>query len=306
MVESQAPIRLWCFAYEYAAEIQSLLATGVYDLQGRTPYEHVMQYTPDISEYVVFKWYQWAYYWDSDYKEKKLCRWLGVAHQVGQAMCYNILLDTGHFIARSTVIPIPESEMNETILKEQMSQFSTNLHTKIGDHNKAVVKGEIINDDKIYYDAFFDKEDDDDVTWPWEKELHDLPLANQTQDSLEALDEYIGANIVLPGIDGEHVLTTIKGRKRDHNGALIGSSNPNPILDTRIFQVEFPDGHLEEYTTNKVAEALYSQCDQDGYDTGLVQEICDHQRSPSAIPISEGHTTSGTTTKPVITQKDGQ
>ena len=218
MVETQAPLRLWCFAYEYASEIQCLLANGTYDLQGRTPYEFIMQYTPDISEYVIFHWYQWSYYWDEQSKQKKLCRWLGIAHQVGQAMCFNVLLSTGEFIARSTVIPIPEHELNTTALKEQMALFTSTLHAKIGDHTKSIVKGEAIDNDCVYYDAFFDKEEEDNITWPWEQELQDLPLADQTQDTMDALDEYIGANIVLPGINGEPVLTTIKGRKRDYNG----------------------------------------------------------------------------------------
>ena len=52
MTRKSAPLRLWCFAYEHAADILSLCATGHYQLRGRTSYEHVMHYTPDISEYV--------------------------------------------------------------------------------------------------------------------------------------------------------------------------------------------------------------------------------------------------------------
>ena len=55
MEASNAPLRLWCFAFEYAADILSLLATGAYQLGGRTPYEIVMGYTPNISEYVSFQ-----------------------------------------------------------------------------------------------------------------------------------------------------------------------------------------------------------------------------------------------------------
>ena len=106
MQRSQAPIRLWCFAYEYAADLQSLMATGLYNLGGQTSYEHVMQYTPDISEYVGFEWYQWAYYWDQIEKEKILCRWLGVASKIGQAMCDFVLKSNGKYIARSTEYPL--------------------------------------------------------------------------------------------------------------------------------------------------------------------------------------------------------
>ena len=303
MANTNAPIRLWCFAYEYAAEVTSLLATGLYELEGRTPYEYVMQHTPDISEYVVFRWYQWSYYWDDDAKEKKLCRWLGVSSHVGQAMCFNILVSTGKFIARSTVIPIPDHDLHSDQIKQQMDAFDKLIHDAIGDHNKAIVKGETVNDDEIYYDAFFDPGNDDDITWPWEKELSELPLTNEDITSLDDLDKYIGANIVLPGRDGEHVLAVVKGRKRGLNGELIGNGNPNPILDTRIFQVEFPDGHLEEYATNKIAEALYSQVDEDGHNTGVMHEICDHRKSDKAVHISDGHITTGSTPKPVITTK---
>jgi len=303
MAETQAPIRLWCFAYEYAADICCLLATGLYDLGGRTPYEHVMQHTPDISEYTVFKWYQWAYYWDELEKEKKLCRWLGTASNVGQSMCFWVLLPNEEFIARSTVIPIPDMDLNDAILKERMNQFTLKLHDSIGDHTTAVVKEETVNDDKIYYDAFFDTTQDDDITWPWEKELDELPLADETEATLEALDIYIGTQVVLPGTDGETVLAKVAGRKRDHNGLLVGTDNQNPILDTRVYQVEFPDGHLEEYSTNMIAEALYSQVDEEGFDTGILQEICDHQMTNSAVPISEGFSGEGKQKKPVVTTK---
>ena len=303
MATTQAPIRLWCFAYEYSSDICCLLATGLYDLGGRTPYELVMQHTPDISEYVIFQWYQWAYYWDELDKEKKICRWLGVASNVGQSMCYWILLSNGDYIARSTVIPIPDSDLNVTTVQDQMKTFTASLHEEIGDHNKAIVKGEIISEDNIYFDAFFDTTEDDEITWPWEKELDELPLCDETESSLEELDQYIGANVVLPGRDGVEVLAQIAGRKRDHNGKSIGTENSNPILDTRVYHVEFPDGHLEEYSTNKIAEALYSQLDEDGFNTGLIKEICDHQRLDTAVPISEGFAGEGTNRKAVITTK---
>ena len=86
---------LWCFCYEYTADLLSVLAIGRFDLQGRTPYEAVMQYTPDISEYVSFTWFQWCWYYDDQTNTKKLCRWLGLAHQTGQSFCSYILKPNG-------------------------------------------------------------------------------------------------------------------------------------------------------------------------------------------------------------------
>ena len=60
MQRSDTPIRLWCFCYKYSADVLSLLATGRFELQGRTPYEAVMNYTLDISEYASFTWFHGA------------------------------------------------------------------------------------------------------------------------------------------------------------------------------------------------------------------------------------------------------
>ena len=100
MQRTKTPIRLWCFCYEYSADVLSILATGRFELQGRTPYEAVMNYTPDISEYASFSWFQWCYYFNESTKCKSLCRWLGPAHHIGQSFCSYIILEGGTFIAR--------------------------------------------------------------------------------------------------------------------------------------------------------------------------------------------------------------
>ena len=72
MQRTQTPVRLWCFRYEYAADILSLCASGRFDLKGRTPYEMVTNYTPDISEYTTFPWFQWCWFLEEDQRCKSL------------------------------------------------------------------------------------------------------------------------------------------------------------------------------------------------------------------------------------------
>ena len=45
-----------------------------------------------------------------------------------------------------------------------MIKFTISVHDSIGDHTKAIIRGESVNEDKIYYDAFFDQPEDDDIT----------------------------------------------------------------------------------------------------------------------------------------------
>jgi hypothetical protein len=53
-------------------------------------------------------------------------------------------------------------------------------------------------------------------------------------------------------------------RKRELDGTVIGRANANSMLDTRTYEVEFPDGRSDEYTANVIAETMYAQCDSEG------------------------------------------
>ena len=70
LIDLNTPIWFWCFCYEYTADIISLCVTGCFELQGRTPYEIVMNYTPDICEYASFLWFQWLWLYYEILKNK--------------------------------------------------------------------------------------------------------------------------------------------------------------------------------------------------------------------------------------------
>ena len=61
----------------------------------------------------------------------------------------------------------------------------------------------------------------------------------------------------------------------------------NPILDTRVYEVEFPDGTINDYAANILAEALYAQVDVDGNRYLLLKEINDHKKDQSALSREE-------------------
>ena len=76
-------------------------------------------------------------------------------HQVGQSLCYWILNAKGTYIARSTVIPISEEQLTD--IKERLIAFSVSVHDTIGNNKKAIIRGEDLNEDDLYYDTFFDR-----------------------------------------------------------------------------------------------------------------------------------------------------
>lgn len=302
MARTNSPVRLWCFCFELAADVLSLCATMHYSLQGRTPYEITCNYTPDISEYVTFAWYDWVYYWDEHIREKKIGRWLGPAHKVGQSLCYYILNEDANYIARSSVVPIPAEEMTSDVLKLQMTDFTNRIESKIGNSKEAIFDPDLPC--SIYDDNYDDPRNDEHLTEPFESEMMDYNVAID-EHTLESLDNYIGAQIIIPGENGATpILAKVVGRKRDISGAVIGKYNSNPILDTHIYKLQHPDGHVFEYTTNQIAESLYSQVDDDGYNEAILDEIIDHRRTEDAIPRDYGFTEDiRGHQKPIITTK---
>ena len=102
--KSVAPIKLWCYAIEWAARTMSLTAHNIPDLKSRTPEERLLGQTPDTSEYAHHSFFEWIWYHDPNpFPEPKVClgRWIGVASDVGQPMTYWISTGNCTIIARS-------------------------------------------------------------------------------------------------------------------------------------------------------------------------------------------------------------
>ena len=51
----------------------------------------------------------------------------------------------------------------------------------------------------------------------------------------------------------------------------------NPILDSRTYEVEFPDGRTTEFSSNAITEHMFTQCDFTGNQYLLLDSIIDHR-----------------------------
>ena len=93
-------------------------------------------------------------------------------------------------------------------------------------------------------------------------------------------------------------------RKRDGSGALIGTHNDISILDTRICNVNFPDGNYKQYATSVLNESLTPSYDCDGYDKASILEICGYCKDSKSINRFNGFYTSyNGNTRPIVTTK---
>ena len=112
-----------------------------------------------------------------------------------------------------------------------------------------------------------------------DEEDHEMaePLANPEADSYtpESLDKYLGATLLLPHGDGMQRACALR-QQQDPLGKPVGKRHTNPIFDTRMYEVGFPDGSTDVMTTNLIAENLYSQVDKEGETFTVMKEILDH------------------------------
>jgi hypothetical protein len=123
--------------------------------------------------------------------------------------------------------------------------------------------------------------------------------------SPEAFDEYISASILLPQGGEQKKATVMRRRINPETGFPVGVHNSNPILDTREYEVQFPDGSTDTFTANLIAENLYAQVDDEGRSYQVMREIIDHRTNGHALSKDNGFTVSGRTgvRRPKITTR---
>jgi hypothetical protein len=206
----------------------------------------------------------------------KVGRWLGEAQDFGQAMCYWVLSESVKPIVQSTVQNIPPDKLKLPELQEQVATLDRIIADKLGSP---------VTDDSIYK---YDMNDDQNVNAPEHMTPEYVPLKPDSSMpeaddwDAEAFHRYIAAKVRLPK-DGQEVIAKVIARKRDHNGNPIGKSNSNPFLDTRLYQVVFPDVETAKYSANVIAECLYSQVNDEGNQFLLMNEIIDWLQTDEVV-----------------------
>ena len=88
----------------------------------------------------------------------------------------------------------------------------------------------------------------------------------------------------LPGI--------VHQRASNPDGKIEGEYDDNPLLNSHLYEVEFTDGSVREYSANLIAENILVQVDEDGYSLTTINAIIDHKQDPEIVVAKEdGFTT---------------
>ena len=72
-------------------------------------------------------------------------------------------------------------------------------------------------------------------------------------------------------------MANILRKSVNENGQVIGVHNENPLLNTLVYDVEFPDDDMKKYAANLIAKNVLSQVDINVYYTNTMELILDHK-----------------------------
>ena len=191
-------------------------------------------------------------------------------------MSYYVLTGKCTVISRTTVQRVTNLELqvdsNKLLYKEFDQEVRRILgeeepQSDIGDKPSPEDWAEFMEFDEDFQEEFGNIVSNDDI-----KEADD-------EFTPEVFDDtYLNMELALPSGDGaQPAFARVTKRLRDANGLPIGTAHDNPILDSRMYEVEYQDGHKSAMAANAIAQNLFAQVDAEGNRHVLFDEIIDHR-----------------------------
>jgi hypothetical protein len=203
-------------------------------------------------------------------------------------MSYAVLTDTVKVVQRTLVFPMSVEDINNESINKMKGAFTLQLNTLLGNSQATL--------DQLEEHGFLEIEegmpmivqdipDNEDYFDEHMEEREPIQEADETNPV--DYDKYVAARVQIP-VGDSMMFGTVKKRKRNAEGNLIGITNPNPILDTAMYEVEFKDGRVEAFHANQIADAIYARLDDDGYTLHEIDDIIDHKTDGKAIRADDG------------------
>jgi hypothetical protein len=235
----------------------------------------------DISNLCQYDWYQWCYYRENTSKfpfnREILGRLLGPAKGEGNEMAQWTLKAYGNVVPRRTVRPLNTAEVHSATETKKRAIFNALIKGRWGTSMSAPPEET--------------SEDTFEEYWDNDEEQRVIPDVEDTVDGNGRLinqqplyDQIINAEVQLQQ-DNQLCTGKVIRRAISPDGTTTGSYADNPILNSIVYEVEFPDGQAKEYAANKIAENMLTQVDSDGYSTTLMQGIIDYNKDDAIAPV---------------------
>ena len=224
-------------------------------------------------------------------------QWLDVSHRVGSLMSYWVLTQKGNVISCTTVSRVTNLEMQIDSTKSRLQEFDTAITDRLNDEAHIIIEG----GQSQPYDWSnhpFDKDID------FVEEFHSVVSNSEIKEADDEFtpdtydDRYLNMELaVTRGDNPNPQYARVTKRLRDADGVPIGMANENPILDSRMYEVEYQDGTKASLAANYIAENLFAQVDQEGNRHILLDELIDYRVNGREVKLQDAFITTGTGTR---------
>ena len=235
-----------------------------------------------------YKWYDWCYFRDQTaaypFPKEVLGRVLGPAFGEGNEMYQRILKANGRVVPRRSLRPLTTAEIHSPIEIKKRQVFDKLIERRWGTSINPPTKPE------REIDKEFDPYEDDDEPAKLVPEIEDvIDHDGKLLDQQPAYDTIINAEVQMQ-LGNKLVTGKVVRRTLGPNGKTMGTWHENPIMNSVIYEVEFPDGQVKEYGANIIAENIFSQVDSDGHSMRLFDAIVDYERDDNiAVSMEDRH-----------------
>ena len=311
MARTKSPIVMWCYCLQRRARINRSMAKDNFQLNGSTPHSYLTGDITDISAISSFDWYQWVKYRregpEAAYPlpHERIGRCLGPAVNKGNEMSQYVLVENGSVLPIQTLRELTQSEIEDPTEVKIRREFDMKIESMYGNHlspppnwaqRRRRPDDDQLEDDPLWAPDNDEKSSDDVIEFSVYEDGSSKEMEMPEVDELEDLDRMLGMELMLPQ-DGIDMRTgRVIGRVTDRDGRPVGKYDKDPLLDTRIYDVEFADGNIQQYSANVLAEAIHMECDDEGRRSQTLQDIIECRKEPDALAIDES----------IITLNDGR
>ena len=326
--DSNAPMVFWDYCLERRVQIMNLTARSTHKLGGLNPYTATTHAPADISNIATFGWFEWVYCLEDrnsslhkfPHALSVLGRCLGPAKDHGNEMAQWVLKQSGKVVPLRTLRRLHPHELSVTneVERDKRLLFMNNIRRKFGDAVNLPPAG-------VVELPTIEEETQEDLLENWLEDPNEMRGWHQSEDGQaetlavlvdEALRQYhipvadicnaqgepmtdrsltdlmIGIEVLMPlGEDGQRLCKVLR-KSVDAEGKSTGIYDDDPSLNTIIYDIEFPDGHIEQYGANLIAQNVIEQVeDHEGHYSERVKKILDHRREGNAVPRGKMHVT---------------
>jgi len=285
MKDSGCPLPFWDYCVERRARIHNLTASSLFQTRGTNPFTATTNDVGDISSLSQYKFYEWCYFRDQQAAfpndKEVLGRILGPAKGEGNEMSQWILKSNGRVVPRRTHRPLTVPELHSGHEQEKRTLFDAMIERKYG---KAMhgTKPKQADD----FEEYSTPEEEAKMVIDIEDTVD---ASGRMLNQNPAYDKLLQAEVLLQ-LDGQSKRGKVTQRAVGPDGEQRGRYDENPILNSIVYEIEFTDGTIREYSANIIAENLLNQVDDDGFSTTMLKAIVDYQRDDAvAVPQSEGY-----------------